>query len=115
MPKVIYLTGAPAPGKSSTTRLLAERVPELLIWEYGARLTEHMIGRSAGVTHQGDLRTRSAGVVTPEDITEVDRALVAFVAEHRESRSIVIDSHAVTKEEYGYRITPFSLEQFARL
>jgi adenylate kinase len=39
---------------------------------------------------------------------------VALVTEHRNSRAIVIDSHAVTKEEYGYRITPFSLDQFAR-
>jgi adenylate kinase len=94
MPKVVYLTGAPAAGKSSTTRLLTERVPGLLVWEYGARLTEHITARSSGVAHQDDLRTRSAGVVTPEDVTEVDRALVAFVTEHRNSRPIVIDSHA---------------------
>ena len=42
MPKVIYLTGAPASGKSSTTRMLADRVPGLRVWEYGARLTEHV-------------------------------------------------------------------------
>jgi adenylate kinase len=115
MPKVVYLTGAPAAGKSSTTRLLAERVPGLLVWEYGARLTDHVIGRSTGVAHQSDLRTRSASVVTPDDVAEVDRALVAFVTEHRDSHPIIIDSHAVTKEVYGYRVTPFSLEQFARL
>jgi adenylate kinase len=51
----------------------------------------------------------------PEDVDEVDRALVAFVNRHRGSRPIIIDSHAVTREEYGYRITPFSLDRFVRL
>jgi adenylate kinase len=115
MPKVIYLTGAPASGKSSTTRMLRDHVPDLVVWEYGARLTEHVRGRSDGVVTQDDLRARSAGVVTPQDVDEVDHALIAFVAEHRGSRHILIDSHPVTKEAYGYRITPFSLARFAHL
>ena len=115
MPKVIYLTGAPAAGKSSTTRMLAERMPGLLVWEYGARLTEHVMTKSTAVSSQNDLRANSGSVVTPQDVVEVDRALLAFVAGNRAERHVLIDSHPVTKEAYGYRITPFSLEQFARL
>ena len=115
MPKVIYLTGAPAAGKSSTARLLADHLPELLVWEYGARLTEHVMARSPEVASQDDLRACSAGLVTPEDVSEVDRLLLSFVNDHRSDRDVLIDSHPVTKESYGYRITPFSLEQFVRL
>lgn len=115
MAKVVYLTGAPASGKSSTTRLLVDRVPGLLVWEYSARLTEHVMGKSRGVSRQEDLRSRSSGVITPDDVAEVDRALLAFVEDNRAGRPVLIDSHPVTKEAYGYRITPFSLEQFARL
>jgi adenylate kinase len=115
MPKVVYLTGAPAAGKSSTTRLLAERVPDLLIWEYGARLTEHVAARLSKVGNQNELRARSSGLVTPSDVEEMDRRLLTFVDEHRNDNHVLIDSHAVTKEAYGYRITPFSLAQFARL
>lgn len=115
MPRVVYLTGAPASGKSSTTRMLRDRVPGLLVWEYGARLTEHVNGRVGSQLTQDDLRTRSAGVVTPQDVEDVDHALIAFVAEHRSSRHVLIDSHPVTKEAYGYRITPFSLTRFAQL
>jgi adenylate kinase len=115
MPKIVYLTGAPASGKSSTTRLLSERVPDLLIWEYGARLTEHVKRRVEGAITQNDLRAQSAGVVSPGDVEEVDHALIAFVAENRASQNIMIDSHPVTKEAYGYRITPFSLERFGQL
>lgn len=115
MSKVVYLTGAPVAGKSSTTRLLAERVQGLLIWEYGAKLTEHCAARSAEAIRQDDLRARSAGIVTPEDVAAVDAALLAFIDEHRNTRNVLIDSHPVTKEEYGYRITPFSLKQFGQL
>jgi adenylate kinase len=66
MPKVVYLTGAPASGKSSTTRILRDRVPGLLVWEYGARLTEHVNGLVGSRLTQDDLRSRSAGVVTPQ-------------------------------------------------
>ena len=38
-----------------------------------------------------------------------------FVAAHRTSRPVIIDSHAVTKERYGYRVTPYSLKEFQRL
>ncbi|WP_095203794.1 ATP-binding protein [Mesorhizobium carmichaelinearum] len=115
MPKVIYLTGAPAAGKSSTTRLLAEKIPDLLIWEYGARLTEYLNDRCSTVQSQEDLRSQSAGLVTPSDVAEVDKLLATFVDNHRSARPIIIDSHPVTKEAYGYRITAFSFEQIARL
>lgn len=115
MPKVIYLTGAPASGKSSTTALLLEKVPRIAVWEYGKMLTGHCATRSRDVTSQQDLRSKSASVVTPEDIAEVDAALLSFVCENRSTQHVLIDSHPVTKETYGYRITPFSLQQFAEL
>jgi adenylate kinase len=113
--KVIYLTGAPASGKSSTTRLLAAARPDLLVWEYGARLTAHVQQKAAAVVSQDELRQKSATVVTAEDVREVDRSLLDFVSAHRSTRDIIIDSHPVTKEAFGFRITPFSLEQVTRL
>lgn len=115
MPKVIYLTGAPASGKSSTTRMLSERVPNLLVWEYGERLTKHVIAKSASISNQEELRAHSSRIVTHEDVIEVDLALLTFVKSSRTNHHVVIDSHPVTKEVFGYRITPFSLEQFAEL
>lgn len=115
MPKIIYLTGAPAAGKSSTTRELLGKAPDLLIWEYGAKLTEHCAARDGTLKDQRELRARSAGVVTPEDVAAVDEQLLRFVNEWRGRRNVIVDSHPVTKEEWGYRITPFSLKQFADL
>jgi adenylate kinase len=95
--------------------MLAERVPGLQVWEYGARLTEQVRSRTDAVSSQHELRAQSAGVVTPADVDEVDDALIAFVGEHRGRSDVLIDSHPVTKEDYGYRITPFSLTRFAQL
>jgi adenylate kinase len=115
LPKVIYLTGAPAAGKSSTTQLLLDLQPNIAVWEYGAKLTEHCMARRDGIRGQDDLRARSSGVVTPQDVAEVDAALLEFVTTNRGRTHVLIDSHPVTKEPYGYRITPFSLEQFCQL
>ncbi|WP_152682280.1 ATP-binding protein [Sphingopyxis sp. C-1] len=115
MPKVIYLTGAPAAGKSSTTKELSERIPDLVVWEYGARLTEHCANKFVRPVTQDELRAKSAAIVTPDDVRAVDTALLSFVRDHRTTQNLLIDTHAVTKENYGFRITPFSVEQFAEL
>ena len=113
--KVIYLTGAPASGKSSTTRLLRDVVPELQVWEYGARLTEYVRRRSDAVLDQNDLRSQSAQAVTAEDVQRLDDELLEFVARERTRANVIIDSHAVTKEAWGFRVVPFSLARFAQL
>jgi len=41
--------------------------------------------------------------------------LLSFVAEARTRTHVVIDSHPVTKEAFGFRVTPYSLDDFALL
>jgi len=113
--KTIYLTGAPAAGKSSTVRLLKEAIPSLAVWEYGERLTEYLKARNTGLADQADLRQKSAAVVTPEDVQAVDKLLLGFVETSRDQGHVIIDSHAVTKENYGFRVTAFSSEQLMQL
>lgn len=115
MAKVIYLTGAPAAGKSSTSRLLKKRIPGLQVWEYGARLTAYCAAKDDTISGQDVLRSRSSSVVSPDDVAAVDDALLAFVDHHRPTGPILIDSHPVTKEAYGFRITAFEAEQVKRL
>lgn len=113
MPKVIYLTGAPAAGKSSTMKLLSAQM-DLAVWEYGARLTAHcQVSRDVG--SQDDLRAESSAIVTPDDVKAVDLQLLEFVAERRRTQHVMIDSHPVTKESYGFRVTAFSQERITEL
>lgn len=112
--EVLYLTGAPASGKTSVTRALAEQVAPLKVFEYGDQLTRFIGKRQRGVT-QEDIRTHSSSIATAEDIHAVDRQLLAFVKEHRTRSHVVIDSHAVTKEGFGFRVTAYSVRDIARL
>lgn len=113
--EVIYLTGAPAAGKSSVSAGLLKAVPSLSVWEYGQRLTAHLKARHGGDLDQAELRERSGALSTPEDIVSVDTQLIDFVQERRERGHVLIDSHQVTKERYGFRVTAYSLERFRLL
>jgi adenylate kinase len=115
MMKVIYMTGAPVSGKSSTLKMLQEANPSIYRFEYGAELTKYIQERDASLTSQEELRARSAGVVRPEDVDTLDEKLLDIVDDLRGSRPVIIDSHPVTKEGYGYRITAFSQEKVRRL
>ncbi len=55
------------------------------------------------------MRRQSARVILPSDVQAVDQQLIDTVQGSRDSTHIVIDSHAVTKESYGFRVTPFTL------
>lgn len=113
---VVYLTGAPATGKSTLGKYLANVFgSELLLFEYGHELTKYLNSKKAKGNTQEDLRRLSAQIVEPEDISYIDEHLIKLVAENRDSKHIVIDSHAVTKEKYGFRVAPFSTEQICQL
>lgn len=113
---VIYLTGAPATGKSTLSRALAKRIPELKVFAYSEELRK-LLQRKSGRPSltEDDIRRESARVVTAKDIEELDQELVEMVLREREHRSILIDSHPVTKEEYGFRVTGFDASTIQQL
>ena len=113
--KTIYLTGAPAAGKSTLTKTIQDSLPELEIWEYGARLTQYLSELHNISLTQDELRSSSATIVTPADIQAVDGLLQDWVEGNRRSKHLLIDSHPVTKESYGFRITAFKMVEIERL
>src|SRR4051794_15258897 len=108
MYKVIYLTGAPASGKSSLGHYLKENLyNDLLLFEYGAELTKYINKKNSKQFNQEDLRNKSSKIITPEDVQALDELLISIIKENRTRKHIVIDTHAVTKEDYGFRVTAF--------
>lgn len=105
---VIYLTGAPATGKSSLCRELSKKLIPLKVIEYGSELTKYINSKISSEFTQEDIRARSSSVITKQDVDDVDRLVVKEIAECRLHSHVIIDSHAVTKEEYGYRVTSFN-------
>ena len=115
MGKVIYLTGAPASGKSTLCERLASVVPSLVTYSYSALLRDHVSERMQENLDEAGIRQQSAKLVTRMDVEAVDNWLLEEVREMRKSRHLVIDSHAVTKEDYGFRVTSFKLDQLQAL
>jgi adenylate kinase len=109
--KVIYLTGAPAAGKTTTIQKLLENRDDIELWAYSSRLMTYLEeAHSDRLTHE-TLRQKSGTVVRPEDIVAVDQKLIEFISRFRSTKYVIIDSHPITKEDYGFRCTAFSAEQ----
>lgn len=53
--------------------------------------------------------------MTSDDVKELDGQLVAWVTAECARRPIVIDSHPVTKENFGFRVTRFSQDRVREL
>lgn len=115
MPSVIYLTGAPASGKSTLSQALRARFSELEVFAYSEQLRAMISSRTGSALEEDDIRRQSASIITREDILALDARLIEIVRTERDRRPILIDSHAVTKETYGYRVTGFSVEQIRAL
>jgi adenylate kinase len=114
---VVYLTGAPASGKTTLCKRLQAEVRPLEVYHYSALLVDHIRSSRADLTDlsEDDLRERSATLITPEDVAAVDRRLIEMVHQRRLDSHVIIDSHAVTKESYGYRVTPFAISMLQAL
>jgi adenylate kinase len=112
MQETILITGAAATGKSTLSRALAE-LENFAVFEYG-----DFLFRCASVNHpeltHSDTRSHPELFISPMDISETDEALQQFIVSHRSTHHVVIDSHAVSKENYGFRIEPFGPGQLLR-
>lgn len=112
---VIYLTGAPATGKSTLSRNLAAKFPALRVFAYSDELRRHLAHRAQSALTEDSIRELSAKVVTSDDIVALDTQLVNRVRTERAEAPFLIDSHPVTKEDYGFRVTAFNVETLRAL
>jgi len=115
MGRVIYLTGAPATGKSTLCANLQQRAARLLLLSYSVMLRDHVRQRDGADIGAAEIREQSSRVITREDVMAVDAKLIDEVNAKRGTHDILIDSHPVTKESFGFRVTPFTAEQVKAL
>ena len=114
MGKVILLTGAPATGKSTLRRNLVQSIPNLCAFDYGKLLLAQKSKQGMPIEYE-ELRKRSAAIIAPKDVKDLDEMMISEIANLRKEAHVIIDSHAVTREVYGFRAIPFSLSQLNRL
>lgn len=115
MGKVIYVTGAPATGKSTLcTTLMSDLGVQMFC--YSQRLRDHINRHASHGLDEVDIRRQSAHVITSMHVNEVDDMLQAEADSCRAAgKHLLIDSHPVTKEDYGFRVTPFKLQRLLDL
>jgi adenylate kinase len=113
--KVVLITGAAGTGKSTLVRTLLERARPFKRVDYGQLLREHKLRQTGVEISYDELRRDSASVISPQDVAAVDEWLIEQLPSWRTEGNILIDSHPVTKETFGFRITPFSLDQVRRI
>lgn len=100
----LYLTGVPAVGKSTLASAIATKA-RAARFSYGEILTEALKGQ---VGSQVALRERSAEVITPANVRAADLLIRNELLRLRGVQSAVVDSHALTAENYGLRAVPYS-------
>jgi adenylate kinase len=115
--EVVYLTGPPASGKTTLCKRLEAEVPRLAVFHYSSLLVAHIRSSRPELSEltEDELRERSASIIQASDVETVDRQLIKTVRRIRKASHVIIDSHAVTKEPFGYRVTPFSGTQLRAL
>lgn len=115
MKRIIYLTGAPATGKSTLTENLGKRLPGAIIFTYSKELLSEVKGRLGLSATQDYLRQESSRIITKEDVENVDSRLLGLAHLSRGDQNLIIDSHPVTIETFGFRVTPFAKNQIGQL
>jgi adenylate kinase len=109
--KAIMVTGAAGTGKSTLVAGLVERIRPSQKLDYGRLLLDHLARRTGKVTSYEELRRDSGLIVTGEDVAAVDERVISELPILREKANVFFDSHPVTKESYGFRVTPYSVNQ----
>src|SRR3954469_18019614 len=107
MGKVVLLSGAPGTGKSTLRQSLGPLIEGLRHFDYGELLRRPKANHGSEITYE-QLREQSASVISAQDVTDMDARVIADISDLRKSSDVIIDSHALTREEYGLRAIPFS-------
>jgi adenylate kinase len=110
--KVILLTGPPASGKSTLVAELIRHLEPLQCLDFGRLLLDFKKQLNPNITYE-TLRAESALLLKHDEIAATDNSLLQVVDRLRGRTNVLIDAHAVTREQFGFRVTASS-ESFLR-
>jgi len=105
--KVIYLTGVPASGKTTLLEHISKSYSaDFECIMYGSLLLDVLKEQNLSMKN---LRELSSQVITQEAVRTADRRLRERIDSAH--KHIILESHVITSEKYGYRAIPFLPDQ----
>jgi adenylate kinase len=104
--RVVMLTGAPGSGKTTLTDRLKTKARRLHVLRYGEIILDRLRLVHPNLSYE-NLRSESSSIVPSDLLKDVDSFVAEKAKELRETGHVIIESHAVTKEPYGFRVTPY--------
>jgi len=103
--ETILLTGIAAVGKSTLSRTIG-KTSGFKSFEYGAELFNQAHQEHPEITY-AQTRSHAETYISDEHVRHTDEALQLFIQQYRNECHVVIDSHAISRERYGFRSEPF--------
>ena len=104
--RIILLTGVPSSGKTTATEYIKANFTKAKVIRYGEFLFKIKKKEYPNLTYK-QMRSLSASIIRKEDIAKIDSLILSIVNNNKEKHDIIIESHGVTKEKYGFRVTPY--------
>ncbi|HZR82560.1 MAG TPA: AAA family ATPase [Candidatus Binatia bacterium] len=112
----VLLTGVPGVGKSSVARWLEERCDARYRWVPFGELIRQALNELAGSrVEEAQLRREPTSLVTEAVLEHATRQLVAMCASSARRVVVIVDSHAVSQDQFGFRSTPDGPSYFKAL
>ena len=103
----LYLTGMPGVGKTTVTKAIEKIDSRIEVIRYSSVLKSYLKDAHNHEYTTAQLREKSSTIISVEDVNKIDKEVVQMV-KRSNAKHVILESHAITVEEYGYRATPFS-------
>jgi adenylate kinase len=101
MKKVILVTGVPISGKSETVKKISNLVMNSEVISFGQKIFDQL---SSQVKDYSDIRKEPTKKANKDLILEVRENISNLIKQA--NKNIILDSHAVVVDSYGFRIIP---------
>jgi adenylate kinase len=102
--KVILLTGVPCSGKTTIARLIKELKPQISTISFGEEI-HNLLNTRKSIQYE-TIREKPTRIATKALINEVKVIVEKKVINLKELNNVLLDSHAVVADDYGFRIIP---------